>query len=395
MPGQRPQAGGLAAAGLAAIASAASAEAGDVPAALLGDYLPAVVDAAATGRRLSGAELAGYSRSGEQAAQHGVALRDLVDLYLSATWRLWRELTAGGATELRDAGLAVLRAADDAVAAAAEGFERSRIAVARQEEAQRLSFFDDLMSGRGTAAEIISRGERYGLQLTGPHLVLLAGPADPAGTVVAEPPVRAAAQVISAAAAPAESLVAGREGRVAVLLGSAGDAASRAARALAAQLAPAGPRQPDWRVAIGRPHSGPAGVRASYQEAVEALQVAGRLGLPDRVVDAGAVQLYRLLLRDRTAIAELVGELLAPLLSARNGAEPLLATLEAYYAAGAIAAEAARKLHLSVRAVTYRLARIRELTGHDPADPAQALTLQVAVIGARLLDWPATPLPAS
>jgi DNA-binding PucR family transcriptional regulator len=45
-----------------------------------------------------------------------------------------------------------------------------------------------------------------------------------------------------------------------------------------------------------------------------------------------------------------------------------------------------------VRTVTYRLARVRELTGRDPTRPADALALQVAVIGARMLDWPATPL---
>jgi DNA-binding PucR family transcriptional regulator len=47
---------------------------------------------------------------------------------------------------------------------------------------------------------------------------------------------------------------------------------------------------------------------------------------------------------------------------------------------------------LSVRAVTYRLARVKALTGHDPADPDQGLALRVAVIGAQLLDWPAVPL---
>ena len=103
---------------LAAITRAASREAGGVPPGLLGDYLPAVVDASASGRRLTAAELASYGRSGEQAAESGVALRGLVDLYLSATWRLWRELPAEGdtLTALRAAGLAVLRAADDAVA---------------------------------------------------------------------------------------------------------------------------------------------------------------------------------------------------------------------------------------------------------------------------------------
>ena len=57
-------------------------------------------------------------------------------------------------------------------------------------------------------------------------------------------------------------------------------------------------------------------------------------------------------------------------------------------AAGNNAAEAARRLHLSVRAVTYRLQRVQELTGYSPSRPAQHLTLLVAVTGARLLDWP-------
>jgi DNA-binding PucR family transcriptional regulator len=52
----------------------------------------------------------------------------------------------------------------------------------------------------------------------------------------------------------------------------------------------------------------------------------------------------------------------------------------------------ARKLTLSVRAVTYRIARIRQLTGYDPADPDQRYTLQTAVLGARLLGWPSRPL---
>lgn len=38
--------------------------------------------------------------------------------------------------------------------------------------------------------------------------------------------------------------------------------------------------------------------------------------------------------------------------------------------------------------MTYRLDRIHRLTGADPGDPAQRYTLQTAVIGARLLDWP-------
>ena len=163
------------------ITRAASREAGGVPADLLGDYLPAVLDATRTGLRLTATELAGYGQAGERAAERGVALRGLVDLYLSATWRLWRDLpgAADSVTALRASGLAVLRAADDAVAAAAEGFERAHLSIARREEAERLEFFDDLLSGRGRLPDLLARGERLGLRLAGPHQVVLAGAGRP------------------------------------------------------------------------------------------------------------------------------------------------------------------------------------------------------------------------
>jgi len=117
--------------------------------------------------------------------------------------------------------------------------------------------------------------------------------------------------------------------------------------------------------------------------------------LREPVASAADLLVYQVLLRDREAITDLVRTVLLPLDAARGGAEPLLATLEAYFSRGGVAAAAARDLHLSVRAVTYRLARVRDLTGRDPGRPADALTLQVAVIGARLLNWPATPLAAA
>ena len=402
---------------LAAIAGAASREAGGVPVGMLGDYLPAAADAAASGRRLTAAELVGYGRSGEQAALSGVALRGLVDLFLSATWRLWRELPAGTSLAAsRAAGLAVLRAADDAVAAAAEGFERALLTVARREEAERREFFDDLLSGRGRVGDLLVRGDQLGLRLAGPHQVVVAGPAS-AGA--APNPARVEVEaVVADAAAPSPSLVATRGGQVVAIVGAAGgDESDRVARALARVLPRAQPgmgvgqtqpgaglgqsqagmgaeQAPSWRIVVGRPYPGPSGVARSYEEAAEALDVAQRLGLPEPVASAADLLIYQVLLRDREAITDLVRTVLVPLGAARGGAAPLLATLAAYFSHGGVAAAAARDLHLSVRAVTYRLARVRDLTGRDPTVPADALTLQVAVIGARLLDWPATPLTA-
>jgi sugar diacid utilization regulator len=387
---------------LAAITRAASREAGGVPPGLLGDYLPAVLEAFGSGRRLSAAELAGYARSGEQAAEGGVALGGLVDLYLSATWRLWRELPADSysPTVLKGAVLAVLHAADDAVAAAAGGFERAYLSVARREEAERQEFFEDLLSGRGGVAGLLARGERLGLRLAGPHQVMAVGSADDGAPNLAGIHIDS---VVAEAAAPSSSLVLSRRGRLVVIVGSAGDdEAAGVARALAGALTrqaagadARGPGQaapPSWRIALGRPYPGPSGVVRSYDEAVDALDAAQRLGLADDVVRAADLLIYQVLLRDRAAITDLVQTLLTPLARARGGAAPLLATLDAYYARGGVAAAAARDLHLSVRTVTYRLARVRALTGRDPGLPADALALQVAVIGARMLDWPATRL---
>jgi sugar diacid utilization regulator len=389
---------------LAAITRAASREAGGVPPGLLGDYLPAVLDAFSSGRRLTAAELAGYARSGEQAAEGGVALGGLVDLYLSATWRLWRELPANSysPTVLRGAVLAVLHAADDAVAAAASGFERAYLSVARREEAERREFFEDLLSGRGGVADLLARGERLGLRLAGPHQVMVVGPADGGGSLsLAGIHVDS---VVAEAAAPSSSLVVSRRGRLVLIVGTAGDdEAAGVARALAGALARqaagrAGAREPGragpppWRIALGRPYPGPSGVVRSYDEATDALDAAQRVGLADAVVRAADLLIYQVLLRDRAAITDLVQTLLTPLARARGGAAPLLATLDAYYARGGVAAAAARDLHLSVRTVTYRLARVKELTGRDPSRPVDALALQVAVIGARMLDWPATRL---
>ena len=87
-------------------------------------------------------------------------------------------------------------------------------------------------------------------------------------------------------------------------------------------------------------------------------------------------------------MADLVSSALGPLTAARGGPRVLMETLIAYFDSGCVAAEAARRVSLSVRAFTYRLERIQQLTGANPADTNHRYMLQTAVIGARLLDWP-------
>jgi DNA-binding PucR family transcriptional regulator len=137
------------------------------------------------------------------------------------------------------------------------------------------------------------------------------------------------------------------------------------------------------------------GIARSYEEARDALIMAGRLHMTDPVVKAHDLLVFRVLLRDQPAIVDLVVAVLSPLILARGGAQPLLDTMEVYFSTGAVATETAKRLHVSVRTVTYRLERIRTLIGYDPADPGHRFTLQAAVLGARALEWPAKPLPTN
>ena len=148
------------------------------------------------------------------------------------------------------------------------------------------------------------------------------------------------------------------------------------------------PRGRPWRVTVGRPYPGSYGIARSYEEAREGLTMAVRLHLdtpwsqPNSCSSTGcccAINLpsptscTRCWVNWCTRAAE---------------PNPLLATLDAYFATGGVTTETARRLHLSVRAVTYRLDRINTLTGCDPTDPAQRFTINTAVLGAKLLGWP-------
>ena len=365
---------------LEAVARGAADDAGGLDPVLLGDFLPTVVAAAASGRRLRTRELEGYGERGGAAAHAGVALRALVDLYLSASWRLWEALTLpDDATEVRAAGLAVLRAADDGVAALVEGFQLARNDLARRQEAERRDVFEALLVGGGRAAGVLGRAYDLGLDLTSPHAVLVArhADADPG------PLLGQLERALSGRHGDAVPLLSVQERQLVCVFAAPDQAAASLVGARVSGALGTG-----WQAAVGRALVGAESVRVSYEQARDTLDFAVRLGLADPVIDSGELAVYRVLLRDREAIVELIGTVLAPLQGARGGAGPLLDTLDAYYASGANATATGRHLHLSVRAVTYRLQRVEDLLGRDPSDPSGRFALQAAVMGARLLGWP-------
>lgn len=391
------------------IAAAAADDAGGIPVALLGDFLPALGAAVAAGRRLGRQQLRQCRERGRQAARDGVALRAIVDLYLSAAWRLWPTLpqvmaAARNPQGVVRAGSIMLRGTDDAAAEIAEGYQLARRDLVRSASAARADFVESLLSGRtGQIGALVETAAGFGMDLAGPHAV----------AVVQAQLESADAEVLTGTLegsvlgrkGDAGALAVVREGQVVVLF-AAPD--RRAVEHVVAHLTSVLPPAPgthgasgavrlrrlapigDWRMGVGRPYAGPTGIRRSFAEAREALELARRLGLDSAVVDAADLLVHRLLLRDEAALRDLIDVLLRPLENARGGAAPLLDTLHAYFESGANSAKAARRLHLSVRAVTYRLQRVKQLTGSDPDDPDDAFALHAAVLGAKLLGWPAS-----
>ncbi|MEU9554704.1 PucR family transcriptional regulator [Streptomyces fumanus] len=343
----------------------------------LAGYARILADASATGRRLTREELDSRRALGERAAEAGLGLRALVGAHLAATRRHWP--TGNGSTPDT-----VLAAAAQAVDALAEGYERAQRHAVRQEEAARREFIDDLLYGRSDLGRLAERAERYGLRLSSAHAVAVASGRTPYDD--GDPVPRDVERSLIGRFGDRSILLTTKDGRlVCIAPGDQDEVLSYFAKQAYAAT-------DGGQVAIGRPQPGPAGVVHSYEEALNALDLADRLDLDAPVLRAADLLVYPVLTRDRQAMADLVENTLGPLRAARGGPQPLLDTLTTYFDTGCVSAETARRLSLSPRALTYRLSRIHALTGADPTDPTHRYTLQTAVIGARLLDWPTKPL---
>jgi sugar diacid utilization regulator len=365
--------------------------------------------AALDGTRPSPAQLRAIAELGRHAAEHGIGASAAVERYLSAAGHLWeqlpqrapaRESGLRNAQGVHGAARQVLRLLDNTIAALLTGHQEARQEMIRQEQTTRQEFIDDLLRGDADVAGMVQRGEPFGLDLAAVHHVALAAPTGSRSDVD-----RAALGLerrVVDLFGDRDVLVATKDARIVVVVPGtvepppAGTETTLAlSRTLTEQLGYATGQASGWRVAAGRAFPGAFGVARSYEEARETLDLGTRLNLETATLDPGELLVYRVLGRDQAAMIDLVSSTLTPLASARGGARPLLDTLHSYFSHGENATETARHLHLSVRAVTYRLARVKHLTGYDPTSPEQRFTLHAAVLGARLLDWPTRPLPVA
>ena len=135
-------------------------------------------------------------------------------------------------------------------------------------------------------------------------------------------------------------------------------------------------------VGVAEASAGPTEVAAAYVEARRCLDTLITLGRSGDVSDPAGLGLARLLLGKNgpdeldAFIESMVGPVLA--YDARRGTG-LVATLEAWFAAGSRPAETAKQLHVHPNTVTQRLDRIGTLLGDDWRDPARGLDVQLAL----------------
>lgn len=358
-----------------AIGRQAARDAGVEPL-LVGEYLLALLETARHGRRLSRTAVDLLRHQGESAAEHGIGLAALLDLYLSATWRLWTDIESTAARSSPSAVAAVaagmFRAADDAAEALAAGYERAQRRTVRLEESVRREFVDDLLTGSTDPEALRERASRFGFNLAGVHHVVVARTGR---RLVDTGPIhsRIDSHVVTTFGGR-DVIVATKDGTlVCVFPGDTVD--PETGLVLALEQSGDGP----WEVGVGRSGPGPGGVVASYGEARESLDLQARLGRAGAVARFEDLLPFRVLVADAGLTGEMVDVVLGPLSRARGGGQHLIETLEAHVASSGNLSATARALHLSSRAVAYRLQRIGELTGYSPQVPDDRFVLELAV----------------
>jgi DNA-binding PucR family transcriptional regulator len=143
------------------------------------------------------------------------------------------------------------------------------------------------------------------------------------------------------------------------------------------------------RVGVGGLCAGPGDIPRSWREARLALKMQRSATDDDRVTCFEDLGVYRVLseVEDPETVERLVRQWLGPLLDydSRKHAD-LVATLSQYLESGGSYDATADALSIARSTLRYRLQRIREISGHDLADPDTSFNLHFATRAWRTLE---------
>ncbi len=263
-------------------------------------------------------------------------------------------------------------------------------AISDTEKRLRGTFLDRVLTGDVSQQEAIRQGERFEHNMTQTHLaIVLAWRGDKS------PSLRRLETLVNGVVSnqQTEALVWQRERENEVIVFYIGDAKEpidsslRLAKSFSSEIQ----RQfPSARVAIGlgQPARDISGWRASYRDAVQALELADRLqtNTPLYIGDLGVYQLI-LSLSDREKLIAFCEQMLGDLreYDLRQHAD-LIKTLEAFFTCHGNLSQTAERLIVHRNTLLYRMNRINEIAQIDLDRPETRLALHLALTIRRLLN---------
>jgi Regulator of polyketide synthase expression len=225
---------------------------------------------------------------------------------------------------------------------------------------------DDLIAGRhASVGALTDRSARLGIQLPDPYCLLVAEPVAANRPDLAHETATGLLDALAGPGGEVTPLATVRGSRAVLLLPLA--ASARAGAVLGER---------SWRGCAVTGESLDR-VALAHRLAADALDTApAHAHRPGHVLTDADAQVLALLAGRPAAAPDHIARLvLGALTDAAQG--HLLEALTAYIDSGSANA-AARALHLHPQSLRYRLRRVHELTGRDPRDPWQRLTLDIA-----------------
>lgn len=323
---------------------------------------------------------------GERRALQGVPMEGLLGSWHTAERFLLGQLVGTGPVDPAEFGRVSrhLSACIDALAdASGLAYRRTRDETSAHFDQVGTDLVSRLASGEPMEpAEVAERARLIGVDPARPHRAVALS-VGPGADEVSLARVR---RTVLTRLAPTSRVSRGRvlsgnsQGRLVLVVPDVGpalvDALERALRD--------GGTEPATCCGLGGSRPGLGEVAASCREALEALLVAEHLGATGTVTRHERVVCEVLLTQQPQAAVELVRSVLGEL----TAYPALLATLRAYLGCGLSVRHTAEALAVHQNTVSYRLRRIRELTGRSPAD--RLLSADV-LLGLRALDLGLVP----
>jgi len=350
--------------------------------------LNVLLDNLELGRALTPEQVEDFRESGARRVRQGVGLESVLHAYRlwgEIVWQAFLDTASIDRPDEREAALVIagriiehLNVVSTVVAQGyldeAQGFWSDR-------EVVRRDVLSAVISGRSDSPAVRDAAASLRLRLTNSYIAILARNSD-VSRDVRNRPLASRAAMRSAVDSmkeflqpwPSSLLVGLRHDEVVALYPIDHpkdlEAATGQAAALAAAIGPEG-----FEVGVGGWHPGSPGVATSYNEAQEALAIAGKTRVRGRPVIFEDVLLDHVL-RSNPKSQRMLTETLTPLVDydAQHNAQ-LVATLRAYMDAGFNITKSAAALVVHPNTVVYRLKRIKELTGRDPQVTSDLLLL--------------------